>query len=187
MNYKTIKIETNSEVFTPHGGLYLLDRAWKALKLGKKFKPAIPRKKRKRGLEQTNKLKALVFSFALGNDSLSDVDHLNRDLLFRELIGGNCSSTGLGDFLRSFGNRHIEKFQEILTEAVIGLRLAMFPNDKKFTLTMDSTPHEHYAKKMEGLAYNYKNQWCLDSQNAYDNYGFSPKSPSNFSKNFLSF
>jgi hypothetical protein len=38
---------------------------------------------------------------------------------------------------------------------------------------MDSTPHEHFAKKMEGMSYNYKDMWCLDSQNAFDQYGFS--------------
>lgn len=173
MNKKSISIETTSEVYTPHSGLFILNKVWKSLRLDKKFKSVLPRKKRKRGLEQIDKLKALVFSFALGNDSLSDVDNLNEDRLFRALIGGNSSSTSMGDFLRSFGNRHVERFQEVLMEVVIELRLALYPEDRKFVLTMDSTPHEHFAKKMEGLAWNYKNEWCLDSQNIYDQYGLS--------------
>lgn len=173
MNKKSISIEGRSEVYTPHSGLFILDKIWKSLRLDKTFKTVLPRKKRKRGLGQIDKLKGLVFSFAIGNDSLSDLDHLNGDQLFRELIGGNSSSTSMGDFLRSFGNRHVERFQERLIEAVLELRLALYPEDKKFILTMDSTPHEHYAKKMEGLAWNYKNKWCLDSQNIYDQYGFS--------------
>jgi hypothetical protein len=37
---------------------------------------------------------------------------------------------------------------------------------------MDSTPHEHYSNLMEGMAWNYKNMWCLDSRNGYDQFGF---------------
>ncbi len=173
MNYKNISIEPTTEVFSSNSGIFLLEQLWSALRLERKFKFSLPRKSKKRGITQINKLKALVFSFALGNDSLSDLDELRNDRLFRESIGGNTSSTSAGDFLRSFGNRHVERLQEVLIESVIELRLALFPEDKKIIITMDSTPHEHYAKKMEGLAWNYKNMWCLDSQNAYDQYGFS--------------
>jgi len=170
---KNISIETTSEVFSAYSGQFFLNQLWKSLKLEKKFKSVLPRKKKKKGLEQINKLKALVLSFAVGNDSLSDLDSLNRDKLFQEIIEGNCSSTSMGDFLRSFDNRHIERFQEALIEFAIELRFALYPGDRKFILAMDSTPHKHFGKKMEGLAFNYKNFWCLDSQNAYDQYGIS--------------
>lgn len=173
MSKKSISLESTSEVLTSHSGLFLLNEQWKSLRLGKKLNSMLPRKKRKKGLKQVDKFKALVFSFALGNDSLSDIDKLNQEDLFRSLIGGNCSSRSMGDFLRSFGARQIEKIQETLMESVIELRLALFPENKTFILTMDSTPHEHYAKKMEGLEWNYKDMWCLDSQNSYDQYGFS--------------
>lgn len=173
VSYKTIAIESTCESFSSNSGLFLLNQLWKSLRLAKKFKSVLPRKKRNKGLKQVDRLKALVFSFAMGNDSLSDLDQLNQDNLFRSLIGGNCSSTSMGDFLRSFGPRQVEKFQEVMMESVIELRLAIFSEDKKFVLTMDSTPHEHFAKKMEGLDWNYKDMWCLDSQNVYDQYGFS--------------
>lgn len=38
---------------------------------------------------------------------------------------------------------------------------------------MDSTPHEQTGKKIEGAEFNYKKLWCLDSLNAYDEFGFS--------------
>ncbi len=173
MSIKSISLEATSEVFSAHSGQKILNDLWKSLKLDNKFKFCLPRKKRNKGLTQINKFKALVFSFAVGNDCLADIDTLNRDKLFRELIGGTASSSCMGDFLRKFDKRHIERLQEALVEATLELRLAMFPEDKKFVLTMDSTPHEHYAKKMEGLAWNYKDMWCLDSQNAYDQYGLS--------------
>lgn len=173
MSFKSISIEQTSEAFSSKSGIFLLDKYWKALRLNRKFKNLLPRKKKNRGLEQVSKLKALVFSFAVGNDSLSDLDNLNQDKIFKEVLGGNCSSTCMGDFLRSFGNRHVERFQKAMIESVIELRMALFPNNKEFIITMDSAPHEHYAKKMEGLSWNYKNLWCLDSQNAYDQFGFS--------------
>ena len=66
MSIKNISIEATSEAFSAYSGIFLLNDLWKSLKLGKKFKSALPRKKRKMGLEQVNKLKALVFSFAVG-------------------------------------------------------------------------------------------------------------------------
>ncbi len=173
MSPKNIAIESTSEVFSSNSGIFLLNHLWASLRLEKKFKHLLPRKKRKRGISQVNKLKALIFSFAVGNDSLSDLDDLREDKVYQVAVDGVISSTSMGDFLRSFGNRHVERLQDALIESVIELRLALFPHDNKFIITMDSTPHEHYAKKMEGLAWNYKDMWCLDSQNAYDQYGFS--------------
>lgn len=45
--------------------------------------------------------------------------------------------------------------------------------EKKFILSMDSTPHKQCGKKMEKLGLNYKGIWGFDSQNAYDQFGFS--------------
>jgi len=70
----------------------------------------------------------------------------------------------MGDFLRSFGRRYIERLQDHFFEMVFALKMA-FPEDKKFILTMDSIPHERCGKKQEGVFYNYKNYWCRDSQN----------------------
>ena len=37
---------------------------------------------------------------------------------------------------------------------------------------MDSTYYEHYGDKIEGVAYNYKNEWSLESQVAFNSLGF---------------
>lgn len=170
--YKTISIEPTSQTFSSHSGLFLFEELWKRLKLDKKLKSKMPRKKKNIGPTQLDKFKSLLYSFIIGNDCLSDIDNSNKDLLFAELTGKVASRTQ-GDFLKSFGNRHAEKLQEFLIELTFELRSLMFHDEKKFILSMDSTPHEHYGKKMEGMAWNYKNMWCLDSQNAYDQFGFS--------------
>ncbi len=170
--YKTIKIESTSQTFSSHSGLFLFEELWKQLKLDKRLKSKMPRKKKNIGPTQLDKFKSLLYSFVVGNDCLSDIDNSNKDPLFAELTGKVAARTQ-GDFLKSFGNRHAEKLQEFLVELTFELRALMFPDDIKFILSMDSTPHEHYGKNMEGMAWNYKNMWCLDSQNAYDQFGFS--------------
>ena len=47
----------------------------------------------------------------------------------------------MGDFLRSFGRRHIERLQDHLFKMALALRM-VFSEDKKFILTMDSISHE---------------------------------------------
>jgi len=74
------------------------------------------------------------------------LDTLRKDVLFSELTQGGVAARTMGDFLKSFGNRHLEIFQELIVEISFELRLKFFPENKKFILAMDSTPHEHYAK-----------------------------------------
>lgn len=170
--YKSIKVEASSQTFSSHSGLFLFEKCWNSLKLNKRVKFLLPRKKKTKGPTQLNKFKSLLYSFAIGNDCLADIDTSNRDLLFRELTGGVASRTQ-SDFLKAFGNRHAQSLQQLLIELSFQIRQKIFPNEKDFILTMDSTPHEHYSQLMEGMSYNYKNMWCLDSQNAYDQFGLS--------------
>lgn len=39
-------------------------------------------------------------------------------------------------------------------------------------LSIDSTSHVQHGLQMQGLAYNYKDEWCLDSQVIFDELGF---------------
>jgi hypothetical protein len=51
---------------------------------------------------------------------------------------------------------------------------ALYPQQlggRPLHLSIDSAPHEQCGKKMEGLDWNYKNMWCLDSQSIFDDFG----------------
>ncbi len=170
---KNIALESTTKVLTNNAGQFLLNQLWGYLDVEKKIKKLLPRKKRSRGAAHVQKIKSLLFSFALGGDCLSDLDDIRTDKLFCELTIGGVASRAMGDFLRSFGRRHIERLQNYLLEMALDLRLALHPDDKKFILTMDSTPHEQCGQQMQGVAHNHKNMWCLDSQNAFDQYGLS--------------
>jgi len=172
MNAKDIAFEVTNKELSANTGLIFFNKIFEDLKLSKRLNRILPQKKRKRGPTQINKFKSLLFAFAAGADSLSDLDELDGDKLFLKLTDGGVASRTMGDFLRSLKPRKIQLLQDLLVDMAFTLRRSIF-EDKDFILTMDSTPHEHFAKKMEGMSWNYKNYWCLDSQNAYDQYGFS--------------
>ena len=172
MNSKNIAFKTTNKEFSANTGLFFISKIFDDLNLSKRLNRILPKKKRERGPRQIEKLKALLLSFAAGSDSLSDLDELSYDKLFNLLTDGGLASRTAGDFLRLFNTRKIQLLQDLLIDMALHLRKSMY-DDEKFILTMDSTPHEHHAKKMQGLSWNYKNYWCLDSQNAYDQYGFS--------------
>lgn len=172
MNSQCISIETTNKVMSCHSGLILFDQLWDKLNLRNRIRRLLPNKKRNRGQKQIDKFKSILFSFASGNDCISDLDDLLEDTLFSSLTAGGTHSRTAGDFLFGFHRRQIEKIQEVLLETTFLLRIAMY-EEKKFILSMDSTPHKQCGKKMEKLGLNYKGIWGFDSQNAYDQFGFS--------------
>jgi hypothetical protein len=101
------------------------------------------------------------------------LDELRQESLYSELSSGGVSSRAMGDFLRSFSNVSLLEIADRLVDLSLKMRLAMHPDDLDFVLSMDSTPHEQTGKKMEEVSWNYKKMWCLDSLNAYDQYGFA--------------
>jgi hypothetical protein len=169
---KNILLESTDKVLSCNTGLIFFEELWNQLKLDKLLRRSLPKKKKSRGIIQLNKVKGLLFSFALGNDCLADLDELRSDTIFKELIGGELPARTAGDFLAGFHKRQVEMVQNVLLETAITLRVALM-DDPKFILSMDSTPHKQCGKKMEKLATNYKGIWGFDSQNAYDQYGFS--------------
>ncbi len=172
MNSKDIVLETTNKALSANTGLIFFNQLFEELKLAKRLNRILPKKKRNKGPTQINKFKSLLFAFATGADSLTDLDELDGDKLFLKLTDGGVASRTMGDFLRSLKPRKIQLLQDLLIDMAFMLRRAMY-GDQDFILTMDSTPHEHFGKKMEGMNFNYKKYWCLDSQNAYDQYGFS--------------
>lgn len=172
MTSNCISLESTNKVMSCHSGLILFDQLWDQLNLRNRIRRLLPIKKRNRGPKQIDKFKSILFSFASGNDCISDLDDLLEDTLFTSLTAGGTHSRTAGDFLFGFHRRQIEKIQEVLLETTFLLRMAMY-EEKKFILSMDSTPHKQCGKKMEKLGLNYKGIWGFDSQNAYDQFGFS--------------
>ena len=120
-------------------------------------------------------------SFMYGHDCLADLEEFREDPSLLELMRGETvAPRTMGDFLRDFENSNLEKLNQFLSGQAKSYRLQLIKMLKKEFkpslaphLSIDSTGHVQTGKKMEGLAYNYKNEWGLDSQVIFDELGFS--------------
>lgn len=173
MKSKSIAIESINKDFSAFGGIKIYDDLYKHLKIRNHTLFLLPKKKLNSGISQSNKFKTLLFKFICGGDSLDDLDWLRLDTAFKNVTAGAIASTTAGEFIRLFSTRSIELLEEQLTILALKKRQILFPKDNNFELSIDSTPHIQTGLKMEGLQYDYKNNWSLNSLNSYDQYGFS--------------
>ena len=173
MSYKNIAIESIDKDFSSFGGIKIFDLMYNLLKIESTTTVLLPKSKYRPKISQENKFKSLIFSFLCGADCLDDLDWLKLDTAFTKVTSGAIAPTTAGEFLRSFKLRSIEQLEEVLCELSMKQRSVLKPQDKNFELSIDSTPHVQTGLKMEGLSYDYKNNWGLNSLNAYDQYGFS--------------
>ena len=113
-----------------------------------------------------------MLGLVAGADSLDDMDRLGDDEAFEAVNGKLNAANTYGDFLRSFSRLQLKELQNILIAASLKMRGAHFPGEVDFILDIDSTDHEQEGEKMQGLAFNHKGHWGLDSLLAYDQLGF---------------
>jgi hypothetical protein len=114
-----------------------------------------------------------------GVEGLSDLEKVRSDPYLTELFKDEVSAIRtIGDFLRDFESEHIEKLNAFLNKMSRSIfkQLELVQPDlhkpKNLILDMDSTSHEHFGEKIEGLAWNYKKEWCLDTQVVFNSLGF---------------
>ncbi|RLE39771.1 IS1380 family transposase [Candidatus Woesearchaeota archaeon] len=172
INKRIIKIKETDKDFSTYGGIYLYEVLSRRLLLESKLHGILPKNKIEPGTSSYEKFKALCLGFIAGADSLDDMYKLSTDPGFFETLGYVNAANTYGEYLRSFSTLEIKKLNEKLIETALELRSKSHKRDKDFILDVDSTPCVQHGIKMEGLAYNYKSLWCLDSIQAYDQYGF---------------
>jgi hypothetical protein len=112
-------------------------------------------------------------------ESLSDIAKIKGDPALEALFDDDVAAARtIGDYLRDFEDEHLSKLNEFLAKmsrSFIGHLKEVQPEEfkpKDLTVDMDSTSHVHYGETIEGLAYNYKSEWCLESQVAFNSFGF---------------
>lgn len=169
MSVKNISLETTNKVLSANGGLVFFNDLVSKLDLKEQLSAILP----KIGKRQFIKFKSLLLGFVCGLDSLDDVSKLREDELFNQLTDGACADSTLGDFLRSFSQRQIELLNTLLLKTSLEMRKNLFPEEKFVIYSSDSTPNIQYGKKIEGVGWNYKNEWSLDTLGVYDHHGFT--------------
>ena len=167
-----IRIEDIDKALSSHGGLFLFEKLFEKIKNVYLLEGDLPTLK-SGASRSIQKLKNLLMGFGAGIDCLDDMAAMSRDAGFLEV----CDQTSYtpksyGDFLRGFSGLQAKKLTHSLSHQSYALRERMGSKQKSITIDLDSTPNVQCGKKMEGVAFNYKNQWCLDTLHAFDEFGF---------------
>jgi hypothetical protein len=111
-----------------------------------------------------------ICGFWQGYDCLDDLEKFRSDPIMRAKLGEMPRAKTVGDYLRDFDEENLRKTNEVLTLQALEVREKAKITDD-IILDIDSTPHEQSGKKIEGVAWNYKGMWCLDSLKVYDERG----------------
>jgi len=113
----------------------------------------------------------LWLGFLRGYDCLEDLADFEWDAGVMQKFGEIPTPRSIGNYLRDFGHKNNAGLNEFLRAQALDARQRICP-DEPLIIDMDSTSHVQRGNTIEGLAYNYKNEWCLDSLVAFDSLGF---------------
>jgi len=174
-----IKIEKSKEKLTAAAGLGTVVEIFDQSGLAKAFTECLPQRVSHRSQGSYKLGLNMICGFIHGFDCLDDYDDFKGDEALKALFGeGTPKSRTLGDFLRDFEDEHVEKLNNFLSSMSWSLMASLNKNQPEehkpqhVCLDIDSTDHPQSGNEMEGLAWNYKHNWCLDSQVVFNQSGF---------------
>ncbi len=111
----------------------------------------------------------MLSSFWFEHECVEDIGEFKFDPAVHAKIEAP-KPRAVGDWLRDFEQDNISGLNEFLVSQAYSIRKKLSPGSP-ITIDMDSTSHVQMGRLMEGLGYNYKDEWCLDSLVAFDQLG----------------
>ncbi len=182
-----IKLVPTEERLTDAAGLGTMVEVFDDSPLSKPFAECLPERKSPNSEGSYRLGLTQISSFLYGHENLDDLEEFRTDPALEVVMAGETvAPRTMGDFLRDFEASHIESLNEYLSKMAWSIRdnfKRALPEEYKPKaphLSIDTTAHVQSGDKMEGLAINYKGQWCLDSQVIFDEmglcYGFQLRS-----------
>lgn len=176
---RKIKIVPTDFKLTAATGLGTVLEIFDQSPLAEEFKKCLPERVSHRSAGSYLLALMVIAGHIHGVSALSDLAAIKEDPYLQKLFDDEIAAVRtIGDFLRDFEVSHIEKlnlFLDRMSRTLFNsLRESLSPEFRpdKFIVDMDSTYHVHYGDKIEGIAYNYKNEWSLESQVAFNQLGF---------------
>ena len=173
-----LEIEPSDEKITDAVGLGILLERFDESPLSKEFAKCLPERSSPRSLGSYRLALTQMASFIYGHDCLDDLVELREDPYLETMMREETAAPRtMGDFLRDFEEDHIESLNRFMPFMAKTLRAHLseaLPEEYRpgpLVIDLDSTDHIQSGQKMEGVAWNYKGHWGLDSQVAYDDYG----------------
>lgn len=176
------KLMATEDKLTAASGLATIMEVFDDSPLAAGFKAALPSRSTanrrsggsyRLGLIQLN-------SFIYGHDSLDDLEEFRDDPLLEEAMKGEVAAPKtIGDWLRDFTPENHEKMNLYLRDMSRAIRKQLIqvqPEEHKPrpapVIDIDSTSHVQTGSQIEGCAFNYKDEWALYSEVAFDELGF---------------
>ncbi len=175
---KKIQITPVPIKLTATTGLGVILEIFNQSPLAKEFEKCLPKRVSHRSIGSYLLGLILLAGHLRGVENISALNRVRTDPYLYELFHDEMAAVRtIQDFLYDFEQEHIDKLNLYLNnmaKAIFEQLRHQLPKDKapdKFIIDMDSTHHVHYGDDIEGLWYNYKNQWCLESHVAFDQLG----------------
>lgn len=120
----------------------------------------------------------VIAGHLLGAESVEDFEELQDDVYLAGLLGGRVPAPRtILDYLNDFEPHHIAGLNSVLN--TMGKTFSSLLREhhgervsSKRVLDIDSTYHIHHGEEIEGVAWNYRNEWTLESQSAFSSLGF---------------
>jgi Transposase DDE domain group 1 len=175
---KKIQVIPSDVRLTSSSGLGFFLEIFDQSPLAVHFKHCLPERKSHRSVGSYLLGLMMLAGHIKGVQNISAMRRVMYDDYLRELFYDEvCALRTLQDFLYDFSSEHVDKLNLFLNNMAKSIleHLRIQRPDKisqNFIIDMDSSHHEHYGDNIEGLWYNYKDQWCLASHVAFDQYGF---------------
>jgi len=173
-----LKIITTKDKLTMAAGLGTLIELFDGSVLKQEFIDCLPERTSHRSVGSYQMALTIMAAFIYGYDCLEDLDHFRNDPKLAELFGNEVAAARThGDFLRDFDTEHLQKLNTFLNKMsrhIFNQMKEQLPEGYKpqeLIIDVDSTSHVQYGEKMEGLAFNYESEWCLDSQVSFNQIG----------------
>jgi hypothetical protein len=167
-----IEYYATQERLTGKAGMGSMLDLFCASKQYEKLKECLPSRLANSAYDSVQYALCILTGFWLGADCLEDIEKYQKDEFLVTKLGGSIpTARSIGNWLRDFCGGLIHKTQRFLTGQALAYRLhlkVMTP----IVIDMDSTGHPQTGNKIEGVAWNYKNEWALDSLSCFCDMGF---------------
>ena len=170
---KKIVYEPTDEKLTASAGLGPLIDAFMASPEFSEFKACLPERIGNSSYSAEHLAMILLCGFWYGHDCLDDLEEFEKDPSVEDKLGGLATSKTIGNYLRDFEPEHIERLRRFLTKQGFHYRSRIDGKDTSITFDQDSTFHEQYGTKMEGVVMSRYGVVGLDSLLTFDDRGFA--------------
>lgn len=168
-NLKAVKYLSSDEKLTASTGVGMLVELFYKCPLFREVEKHLPERTSHLSLGSSKLALTLVAAHLMGAESVEDIEEIRDDEFLMKLFKGKVPAPRtILDFLNDFEESHLQGLNAFLN--MMGKTLCSYLQEEHPTMSkeriidIDSMYHTHYGEEFEGVWWNYKNEWSLESQ-----------------------